>query len=52
MVSSYFVPNKCAVYAIGVMYWILVSGQQPEKNVDYLAKVYASTDLDLFYTNW
>ncbi|KAK3760457.1 hypothetical protein RRG08_065183 [Elysia crispata] len=45
-------PFKCDVYAIGVMYWILVSGQQPEKNVDYLAKVYASTDLDLFYTNW
>ncbi|KAK3760459.1 hypothetical protein RRG08_065185 [Elysia crispata] len=34
------------------MYWILVSGQQPEKNVDYLAKAYASTDLNLFYTNW
>ncbi|KAK3745689.1 hypothetical protein RRG08_015970 [Elysia crispata] len=44
-------PFKCDIYAIGVMHWILVSGQQPEKNVDYLPKVYASTDLDLFYTN-
>ncbi|KAK3788436.1 hypothetical protein RRG08_004731, partial [Elysia crispata] len=40
------------IYAIGIMYWLLVSDQEPEKNVDYLAKVYANTDVDLYCSNW
>ncbi|GFN74418.1 serinethreonine-protein kinase ht1 [Plakobranchus ocellatus] len=37
-------PFKVDVYAIGIMYWALVSGENPEEGLDYLSKV---TNLDV-----
>ncbi|GFO11215.1 histone h3 [Plakobranchus ocellatus] len=37
-------PFKVDVYAIGIMYWALVSGGNPEEGLDYLSKV---TNLDV-----
>ncbi|GFO16257.1 CaMK family protein kinase [Plakobranchus ocellatus] len=37
-------PFKVDVYAIGIMYWALVSGENPEQGLDYLSKV---TNLDV-----
>ncbi|RUS68935.1 hypothetical protein EGW08_023304 [Elysia chlorotica] len=40
-------PFKCDIYALGVMYWALVSGEDPETGTDYLGKVRARKDLSL-----
>ncbi|GFO50168.1 serine/threonine-protein kinase [Plakobranchus ocellatus] len=37
-------PFKADVYAIGIMYWALLSGETPEMGLDYLSKV---TNLDV-----
>ncbi|KAK3700315.1 hypothetical protein RRG08_033592 [Elysia crispata] len=40
-------PFKCDVYAIGVMYWALVSGEDPEADTDFMGRLRAAQDLDL-----
>ncbi|RUS74281.1 hypothetical protein EGW08_017956 [Elysia chlorotica] len=40
-------PFKCDVYALGVMYWALLSGEDPEEGIDYLGKVRAAKNLNL-----
>ncbi|KAK3749631.1 hypothetical protein RRG08_049145 [Elysia crispata] len=40
-------PFKSDVYAMGVMYWSLVSGEDPETGTDFLGRLRAAQDLDL-----
>ena len=39
--------DQCDVYAIGVMYWALASGEDPEADTDFLGRLRAAQDLDL-----
>ncbi|GFS00617.1 CAMK family protein kinase [Elysia marginata] len=40
-------PFKADVYALGVTYWALVLGQDPEENTDYQEKLRAASHLEL-----
>ncbi|KAK3766927.1 hypothetical protein RRG08_040446 [Elysia crispata] len=40
-------PFKSDVYAMGVMYWSLVSGEDPATGTDFLGRLRAAQDLDL-----
>ncbi|GFS27066.1 serine/threonine protein kinase [Elysia marginata] len=45
-------PLKADVYAIGVVFWLLVSSDVPEKGKNYLHSALTSTDVFLSYDHW
>ncbi|GFS15604.1 CBL-interacting serine/threonine-protein kinase 20 [Elysia marginata] len=45
-------PFKADVYAIGVVFWLLVSSDVPEKGKNYLHSALASTDVFLSFDHW